>query len=360
MATCKDCLQNCGDTILSDQCVVYTGPDIPLLGICQGMILSQFEAQIASNLISALDGTGITVESVTLNCTFLTDVLADKDKTLVNLLQLLLDGQCTLKSLVDTINKQLIDTNTIDVSCLTGLPANPTKDDILQAVILLLCSINETVSTLSSTYVKLSDLTNLVTQIVNNIIGGGSTSQQNTKMVPFAAYEYYGPLSNFDNTGKGITATGFDKVYLCNGANGTPDRRGRVAVGAIRNVPGGTLDPAVDPGVNPNNPNWGLNDKAGENFHLLTVAELAATTPDMIDPGHSHPILCSNHNDTTRGSGGGLSTISLGVDNLTPKLANGTIAQTATTGITFNPVGGNQPHNNIQPSIAANFIMYIP
>lgn len=359
--SCKDCLLNCPE-IISDQCVQYTGPEIPLLGICPGDQLSEFEASIANQVISMLNGTGISPANVTVNCTFLQDILGSASPTLSNLLQMLVTASCTLKDLVDAIDTAIGDSPAFDTACLTGLPANPTRDDILQAVVTLLCSINSTVAAFPTTYVKLSDLTNLVTQIVNTINGGGGTVVQNsTKLIPYTAMPYFGPLSNFDGQGKGISQLGFDKIYLCNGNNGTPDLRGRVVVGAIRSVPGGTLDAAVDPAVNPNNPNWALNDKKGETYHTLLLSEMPAHTHTITDAGHKHSILGisggdnSDNNNTVRFAGGDKSNDQTGFF-----FTNTQACQTATTGITINNAGSGQPHNNIQPSIAAYYIMYIP
>ena len=300
---CKDCLINCPE-IVSDQCVQYTGPEIPLLGICPGDTLYQFEAAIASQVISMLDGTGISPADITIDCTFLSDILGSASPTLSNLLQMLITASCTLKDLIDDINTAIGDNTVFDTSCLTGLPTSPTRDDILQAVVTLLCSISATVNAIPTKYVKLSDLTSLVTIIVNNINGGGgSVVQNNSKMVPYTAIAYFGSLSNFDGAGIGITSLGYEKIYLCNGSNGTPDLRGRIVVGAIRNVPGGTLDAAVDPAVNPNNPNWALNNKAGETFHTLLLSEMAAHTHTITDPGHKHNINGQTGGDNNDNSG---------------------------------------------------------
>jgi hypothetical protein len=351
--SCQDCFNNCPE-ILSDQCVQYTGPTIPLLGICQGDQLSKFEAQIIQYLLSALDGTGITPKDVTLaNCSWLSDQLGTTAPTLNALLQLLINASCTLKDLVTAIQAQLSagQSGTVwDLSCLSDLPDAPTSDQILQAVINLACSLNTTVTAIPLTYVKNSDLENLITPIVQSIISSSQSSgtpQQNAKMIPYVSYEYYGPLSNFDAQGIGVTNLGYQKVYLCNGSNGTPDKRGRVGVGAIRGVPGGALDAAVDPAVNPNNPNWGLNDKLGETFHTLTVNEIPSHSHQITDPGHKH-------------SYDGVGVDGRGADNA--KNATPQTKQTATakTGITIVATGGGQGHINYQPSIAANYIMYIP
>jgi microcystin-dependent protein len=248
--------------------------------------------------------------------------------------------------MIDTINTTIGNTTVFNTGCLTGLPTNPTKDEVLQAAVDLLCSLNATVALFPSTYVTNASLLTQVTNIVNSVIEGGS-SQFNTRMVPFIAYEYYGSMSNFDSNGVGRASLNFDKIYICNGANGTPDKRGRVAVGAVRNVPGGgSLDPAVDP-TNPLNPNWAVNDKAGENTHTLLTAEIPSHTHTINDPGHSHSYT---------------GTVADGRGSDAAKTASPTTLQTsgAVTNITINATGGSQPHNNIQPTIAANYIMYIP
>lgn len=343
---CKDCLINC-DNIVSDQCVQYTGPEIPELGICPGDTLYKFEAAIVKELLSFSDGSGIDISAlVTNSCTFMSNQLGVLPKNLLNILQILWNTGCTLKELIDEIDTEIGNNPVFSTACLTGLPANPTRDDILQAAVNLLCSIKTTVDAIPTTYVKVSDLTTLVTQIVNNISSGGGTIQYNTRLIPFSVMAYFGPLSNFDASGKGLTTLGFDKVYLCNGNNGTPDLRGRVIVGAVRNVPGGTPDTAVDP-ANPLNPNWAINDKQGENAHLLTIPQLPSHTHGITDAGHSHPY--AGELPDGRGSDGS-------------KEATPATKQTglAYTGISINSTGGNQPHNNIQPSIAGYYIMYVP
>jgi len=355
--SCKDCLINCPD-IISDQCVQYTGPAIPLLGICTGDTLSAFEASIAAEVVGILDGTGIVPANLTISCPFLQDIIGVASPTLSNVLQMLITASCTLKQLIDTINTQIENNPVFNTACLTGLPTNPTRDDILQAAIALLCSVKTTVDAIPSTYVKNSDLTTLVTQIVTNINGGGGTIvQNNTKMIPFTVMAYFGPLSNFDASGIGISSLGFAKVYLCNGNNGTPDLRGRTIVGAIASVPGGPLDAAVDPAANPNNPAWSVFMKQGETFHTLTIAEMPTHTHTLNDPGHNHSLTYSNGVHVKDQSS--TQVPSLGNNPISPitipdKTGN------STTGITMNSQGGGQPHNNIQPSMAAYYIMYIP
>jgi microcystin-dependent protein len=348
---CKDCLLNCDD-IISDQCVQYTGPEVPLLGICPGDQLSKVEANIIAELLSLLDGSGIEPTSVTISCSFLQDIIGVASPTLSNILQMLITASCTLKDLIDTINQQVANNPVFNTACLTGLPSSPTRDDILQATVNLVCSIKTTVDAIPTTYVKNTDLTTLVTNIVNNISGGGTVINISQRMIPYTAVAYFGPGSNFDSGGKGVAANGFDKIYVCNGSNGTPDLRGRVVTGAVRGVPGSlALDPAVDPALSPNTPNWGMNDKAGECFHILTIAETPTHTHTVIDPGHKH----QSHYRQNLAPQSGSSTLCWANQNDT--FIDTT---TTTTGISLGAVGGGQPHNNIQPTIAAWYIMYIP
>lgn len=361
---CKDCFNNCPE-IVSDGCVQYTGPAIPLLGICTGDQLSTFESKVATALLTALDGTGITPSGVTLaNCPYLLSLLGTSAPNLSNLLQLLITSNCSLKAMIDTINTTLaVENGTVwDLGCLTGLPPQPTSNQIVQAIIFLLCSLNTTVGQFPATYVQSSDLVNLVTPIVQALITAANSSngvpQQNTKMIPLVAYEYYGTLSNFDAGGVGVTSLGYQKVYICNGSNGTPDKRGRVAVGAVRNVPGGALDVAVDPAADPNNPNWNLLDKAGENFHKLTINEIPAHIHSVVDPGHMHNAVFTDYINISD-SGAGTNVPTLGT-NGGPAISKGNIVAPAMTGITVGSTGGGQGHITYQPSIAANYIMYIP
>jgi microcystin-dependent protein len=358
---CKDCLSNCPE-IFPDRCVQYTGPEIPLLGICPGDPLSKVEESIINELLGLLDGTGITPADVTIDCDFLEDIIGVSSPTLSNILQMLITASCTLRELIAAIEDQIADNTIFNTACLTSLPTSPTRDDILQAAVNLICSIKTTVDAIPTTYVKNSDLTNLVTQIVNNINGGGGTVvQNNTKMVPYTVVAYFGPLSNFDAQGIGVASLGFSKIYLCNGANGTPDLRGRVIVGAIRNVPGSTLDAAVDPAVNANSPNWALNDKAGTTTVTLTTSQMPSHNHGYDDPGHKHNILGimggdnSDNNNVDRFAGGDKPNDQTGFH-----FTNNGACVSQTTGINILNQGGNQPHNNIQPSLGGYYIMYIP
>jgi len=55
---CSNCYNGCVETT-SDQCVRYTGVDVPVLGIQTGDSLSYVEQALITFLTSTLDGSGI-------------------------------------------------------------------------------------------------------------------------------------------------------------------------------------------------------------------------------------------------------------------------------------------------------------
>ena len=181
-------------------------------------------------------------------------------------------------------------------------------------------------------------------------------------MVPYVAYEYYGSLTNFDGTGAGLNAAGFYKVYLCNGLNGTPDRRGRVAVGAIQNVPpiGIGLDAAVNP-ANPGNPNYAIFNTGGANTVTLITSQIpihshsaTATSIGTISPNpHSHSYAGVQ---APSGQGDGSRTSV----PLTRDTSSVSLTVDISTSVTNSDTGSGAAHSNIQPVIAAYYIMYIP
>ena len=56
--SCTNCFNGCAETI-SDQCVKYTGIDVPALGISNGDNLLTVENAITNFLVPAINGTGI-------------------------------------------------------------------------------------------------------------------------------------------------------------------------------------------------------------------------------------------------------------------------------------------------------------
>ncbi|MEI6186995.1 MAG: hypothetical protein WCP46_00640 [Alphaproteobacteria bacterium] len=342
---CTDCFNGCAE-VISDKCVKYTGADNPALPICQGDSLYQLEQVIITKLLAAANGTGIVLDTP-LSCTFLTTLLNGADKTLATLLDVYQQAICSLKSDVTSLQAVVGTSTSFNTSCLTGLPASPTRDQIIQALLTKVCTMDTRLTAIEVDYVKASQLNSLISSYIS---GNVSSVQQNTKMVPYVALPYFGPLSNFDNSGKGLSSTGFDKVYICNGSNGTPDLRGRTIVGAIQGVPGGALDSAVDPALPANaGNNYVLNQKFGASSIVLTSSQMPAHTHSITDPGHTHDVV-----GLEKGAGDGSNVV--GAEPGTKvKTTNSSI-----TNISIGSAGSSQAHDNRQPSLAGYFIMYLP
>ena len=365
--SCESCYNGCVQTV-SDECVRYTGINYAALGVETGDNLVSVEQAIMNALVPLLDGTG---DAITLSagdvCALVTGYLtAGLTHTSKEWITALSKGECNLQAQIVAINNTLAILNAnYSIGCLTGVTASSDTHDILQAVITKLCTTVADLAALTldvdTNYVKLADLDALIAAYLASQ-GGGGSNQQYLKMVPYVAYEYYGSLTNFDGTGAGLNSAGFYKVYLCNGLNGTPDRRGRVGVGAIQNVPGGPLDAAVNP-ANPGNPNYAIFNTAGANTVTLITSQMPShshgatvTSVGTISPNpHSHTISYLN-----KGAGDGSNVIGSQVSSNIKTTSSVSLSVDITTSVTNANTGGGAAHANIQPVIAAYYIMYIP
>jgi hypothetical protein len=350
--------------------------DVPVLGIQTGDSLSFVEQALITFLTSTLDGTGIKIDiDPEIICALVQDYLPTcGDITAVDLFNALIKAACDLQEQVDAIVAELAILNgNYDIDCLTGVTSSSDTHAIVQAVITKLCDVSADLVALAldldTNYVKLADLNALIQAYLDSI--APATNIQYKKMVPYTAVEYYGPLSNFDASGAGLSGLGWQNVYLCNGNNGTPDKRGRVGVGAIQGVGGGALNPNVDPTF-PGNPNYNLNMLQGTNTVTLTTNQIPShshlATSIVTDPTHNHT------SGTIPGKGTGLTPASTGVavDRATPPGGGGagsafsanewtTKASTGiTVGTTVANSGGGLSHSNIQPVLACYYIIYLP
>ena len=387
--SCESCYNGCVQTV-SDQCVRYTGLDSVPLDIASGDNLQVVIENIIDTLVPLLTGEGDKITlSTAIRCALVNGYLPapiDTNQwTSEQIFQALVKVVCDLQTQIDTVDSTLATLNAdYTIDCLTGVTTSSDTHAIVQALINKLCATVADLTALeldvATNYVKLADLDALIAAYIASSSGGDS-NQQYLKMVPYVAYEYYGPLTNFDETGMGIPANGFYKVYLCNGLNGTPDKRGRVGVGAIQSVPGGPLDAAVNP-ANVGNPNYALSSTSGANTVTLITSQL---------PSHTHSAIVSasgtvdNHTHIIMGGGGpgtgGPTPTALQVA-ASANLDGGNAGyfvrpasvQTHSSGITSasgaGPVslnvdvsnsttGDGAAHPNIQPVIAAYYIMYI-
>jgi hypothetical protein len=374
---CED--NNCVDPV-SSECVIWQGDNIPSLGITKGQSLSVIQVAVANRVIELADEIDVTTVSL---CGDFISAMSNKDKTIANLLQVMLDNQCELKDVVDSIPTGENNSIVLDYKCLDTVvdPCNPTTfnlQSILQILINNFCSLKATVTTLSTS----------VTTTINNTISESVTSMlqtcQDNRIVsnnlpgdqrrltfrgfipPFCPIPYVGQLDNFDGSGKGLDNGPMCGWYLCNGNNGTPDLRGRTLVGAVQGSGGGTLSPDVDPALPQNNgANYVKGDVGGKVRVKLTGNESGskAHTHNLNDPGHTH-VIGNNIKKTyfTDNNGGNqiwpLETHSVYRED-TPK---NFITQNSTTGITISASPGEDAvshHENRMPYYVTYYIMMI-
>ena len=362
--SCESCYNGCVQTV-SDECVRYTGINYAALGVETGDNLVSVEQAIMNALVPLLSGEGDAI-ALNISCPIVDEFLPDHTPNTQELFTATVSAICSLQSQIFTIDDVLTILNAnYTIGCLTGVTSSSDTHAIVQAIINKLCLTVTDLAALTldvdTNYVKLADLDALIAAYIASQSGGGS-NQQYLKMVPYVAYEYYGSLTNFDGTGAGLNSAGFYKVYLCNGLNGTPDRRGRVGVGAIQNVPGGPLDAAVNP-ANIGNPNYAIFNTAGANTVTLITSQMpshshgaTATSTASITPNpHSHTISYLN-----KGGGDGSNVIGSQVSSNVKTTSSVNLSVAVTTSVTNANTGGGAAHANIQPVIAAYYIMYIP
>lgn len=374
--SCSNCFNGCTE-IISDQCVKYTGYNIPALDISNGDTLADVELKITTFIIELSTGNGIipVINPADL-CPLVSGFLPGSGEiTLNDVISALIRSICSLKTSVTAIESTLTTLNAdYTIGCLTGVTASSDTHAILQAAINKLCSTAADLTALeldvTTNYVQLADLNSLIQAYLDSI---APSNLYKNNMVPYVAYEYYGPLTGFDVTGAGSGQ--FIDVYLCNGSNGTPDKRGRVAVGTTDGSMAGTIpmSSVVNP-TTPGNPSYALNTLQGLNNVTLTANQIPAhthtATATSTAAPHSHFIAKNGANIGDITSTSPLDTEFDGGNNFSYRLksasgsadlgptSNATV--NVTTSVVVNSSGGGLSHSNIQPTIGAYYIMYIP
>ena len=375
MSNCTNCFNGCTE-ITSDQCVKYTGIEIPELNINTGDTLVAVEAAITTYLVNTLDGSGIyPLVSQSIICEVISKYFAEcagcDGLSLNELLTAMIKAICDLQGQINTINQNFADLeDAYSVECLSGVVSDSGTHDILQATISKLCAVDTSLSEVIlslTTYVTAANINSYIAAYI------GSDPAQflvSNKMIPYSAVPYFGSLEFFDSTGAG---TGdWINIYLCNGYNpGVPDLRGRVLVGVTTDIPGGAFNVNVDPALG--NPAYKLNNIGGTNTVALNQAQLPSHTHantinvTLTDPKHTHDILGitggdnSDNSNTVRFAGGDKNQGDTGF-----YFTNTAACQPASTGISVTgtitnvPFGSGEAHPNIQPVYASYYIIYIP
>lgn len=358
---CQDCFNGCLNKT-TDQCIIYTGENIPELGIEKGFPLLYVEQALINYLKKALNGTGIYPQIDADICEAVSKHLPNCSEcdgiTLNDILVALIKALCELNTAIINVQNQVVALNApFDLKCIP-IPQDPyTLHNVVQAIINRVCAMNLQLISLSTNlaanYVSVSNIDSYIAAYLTS--QGASTLIKN-KMVPYVAMEYYGPLSYFDSSGAGIGD--WVDIYLCNGNNGTPDRRGRVAVGATTGMGGGAMSSIVDPAVS-GNPNYSLLSLFGNNTVTLTTNQIPAHnhSATFVGAPHSHPLTAPYY---TRQSGGGVNNALSITGNTEAAAINVTGFSVAEGTVTVNNAGGSEGHSNIQPSIGCYYIIYLP
>lgn len=358
--SCTNCFNGCAETI-SDKCIRYTGETVPFLEIINGEPLVSVEQKITTYLSSVYNGTGIYPQiEPSIICELVSENISCQGCTTLTLemiLTALIKSVCQLQNQIDDISGSLANLNSpYTTDCITVVNSSDTHE-VLQAVIDEVCKLGIDVGVISnslSLYVKTTEINNLIAAYLNGLNSGSSDDKHYKKMVPYVAYEYYGSLANFDVEGRGITGTEWEKVYLCIGKNGTPDRRGVVAAGAVDQF-SENLRPEVNP-IQPNNPPHSLNVVVGANSYQLIESNLPSHTHSAVaevnDPGHQHGYLINGGNPGQWGPSAN--------DRDRPTINTDTAKTDITVDVTIGTTGSGVPYKVTQPTIGCNFIMYIP
>jgi len=369
MSNCTNCYNGCTE-IISDRCVKYTGIDIPELGIQTGDTLSSVEQSITTYLVSVLDGSGVKIDLSSIDICALVQLYLPvcstcTDISIADIAKALIQAVCDLQEQVDALVAQFATLNAdYTIGCLTGVTASSDTHAIVQAVINKVCTLEVDLTALAldldTNYVKIIDLDTYIAAYLASI---GTSTKYYNKMIPYTVVEYYGSLTgNFDATGAGLVLGNWEKIYLCNGLNGTPDKRGVVGVGVTDGTMlGGVMPAQTNPGSSPFNPTYTLNSIGSTvNATTLLIGQIPnhthVATVTLTDPGHTHTYKYTNDITTS-----GPAAIEDGV--VTDTSATGAI-NSNTTGITVTvsnaAQGGSGAHSNVQVGLGCYYIMYIP
>jgi microcystin-dependent protein len=138
-----------------------------------------------------------------------------------------------------------------------------------------------------------------------------------------------------------------------------PDLRGRTLIGVDPGDATGRLAGLMSAAA-PNN-------VGGVAQHAISVAEMPAHAHGVTDPGHGHGVTDPGHqhtytkptangNTTVAGAPGPIVGYSVG-DAAASANATGISINNGATGVSIQNSGGGSPHENIQPSIAMNYII---
>ena len=146
-------------SVTSSRCVVWNGPTIPCLEICNGDVLTDVVFKVATK-VCEIDSS---LDLSTIDLTCLIDHTPPDNRSIRTILQLLFDNQCSLKNLIDAIQPGSGDVSlTLNLKCLKKFDAfdNEIPQDLnqtLQSIVDEVCTHKTDIATLKNTVIDLQD-----------------------------------------------------------------------------------------------------------------------------------------------------------------------------------------------------------
>lgn len=219
-----------------DSTVEYTGPPILSLGICTHDMLNEVDAVILQKIINYSTGVGISIPDIDLSACAAFASCVSCCGTCTDLPCLLECYRSTICSIFDDVEelKDEIDTllnGPYDIGCLTNLSANPTLNQIIQALITQYCTLLSSYNTLQTTVDGITanlstNIGNFLLNAVTTCTGTGNVIKSGSGATASIAFKGFTPIGGlmpfggttagkFDGTGLGLAGTDMCGWALC-------------------------------------------------------------------------------------------------------------------------------------------------
>lgn len=152
--------------VLSNECIVWQGGDVPVLGICNGDELSVAEKTIADKIVELFDD--IDMSQIDLHCLLDTCAQKCKDTSLKAIVQVLFDNQCCLQDLIKSISGGTATvTVNLNLRCLKVFDdfGNEIPQDLNQSLQSIVNQVCQTVTDVTSIKASIVSLQNQIDAI---------------------------------------------------------------------------------------------------------------------------------------------------------------------------------------------------